>query len=80
MGMSSQSIVLVIASQYLSVEQEVTGRECRGSCILISYYALHNNIGMAMAMLIAHAQLAVVMTCTQDRAARTSGAAQLIYY
>ena len=36
MGVSSHSS----ASQYLSVEQEVTGRVQR---ILISYYALHNN-------------------------------------
>ncbi len=52
-------LVLVIASQYLSVEQEVTGRVQR---ILISYYALHNKI---MAILIAHAQLGVVMTCNR---------------
>ncbi len=35
--------------------------------ILISYYALHNNI----ALLIALAQLDVVMTCNLDRAARS---------
>ena len=41
----------------------MTGRVQR---ILISYYALHNNIGMAMAMLIAHAQLGVVITCNRE--------------